>query len=369
MRLPAGSRKWWWSLLAAIAWLPAAAGAQNALVPPPGYDGDVVKKADKAFTCESPPEPFTGTLDFPSKYEGSGKARDQFNAAANEEYQRRSAPISQMEKGINKMVDTYMHTGNQAALQCVMDWYGKWADAGGLLGPSTSYSGKAMRKWSLASLSGAFLHLEFSRSQPLSAYPEQAQKIKDWLGKVSDKVLTEWDLSEPREKINNHFYWAAWAIMATSVVENRRDEFDWAVKVYRIFETQVDNDGYLPNELKRQTRALGYHNFAITPIAMIAAFGKANGVDLASEGNGALRRLAERTMQGINDPRVFESRSGGFTQVLDDVDKQRTELAWLEPYCWAAGCQGPLAQKADSLRPMKNTRLGGDVTSVFHAPQ
>lgn len=355
--------------LAASVLFPLCAQAQQALVPPPGYDAPVEQKADKSFTCEAPPEPYTGTLDFPSKYEGSGKARDQLNEQANAEYQERSQPINQMEKGINKMVDEYMHTGNPDTLKCVIGWYGKWADAGGLLGPSSSYSGKAMRKWSLASLSGAFLHLQFSRSQPLAAYPQQAEQIKAWLGRIGDKVLTEWDLGEPQKKINNHFYWAAWAIMATGVVENRRDEFDWAVKVYRIFSEQVDADGYLPNELARQTRALGYHNFALTPVAMIAAFGKANGVDLASEGHGALTRLAQRTLQGIDDPRIFEAKSGGYTQVLDDVAKQRTELAWLEPYCWTVGCQGAIAQKADSLRPMKNTRLGGDVTTVFHAPQ
>lgn len=357
-------------LLVFAAWTcaPCGAAAQAALVPPPGYDAEVINKPDKSFTCDPPPQPYTDTLDFPSKYEGSGKSRDTLNESANAEYKERSAPISQMEKGVNKLVDKYMRTGNAAALQCALDWYVAWADAGALLGPSTSYSGKAMRKWSLASLSGAFLHLEFSHSQPLAAFPEQTQKIKTWLGRIGDKVLTEWDLSSPREKINNHFYWAAWAIMATSVVENRRDEFDWAVKVYRIFATQVDNDGYLPNELNRQTRALGYHNFAVTPLAMIAAFGKANGVDLASEGNGALRRLAERTMAGINDPQMFAAKSGGFTQVLNDVDKQQTELAWIEPYCWAAGCTGAIAQKADALRPMKNTRLGGDVTAVFHGP-
>jgi len=355
-----------WLVVAALTMAPLGAQARQALVPPPGYDAAVVQKPDSGFDCDPPPAPYTGTLDFPSKYEGSGKARDQLNASANAQYKERSEPISRMEKGVAKMVDKYMRTGTPAALQCVIGWYAAWADANALLGPSTSYSGKAMRKWALASLSGSFLHLEFSRSQPLAAYPAQTQKIKAWLSQVGDKVQTEWDLDSPLKKINNHFYWAAWAIMATSVVENRRDEFDWAVKVYRIFASQADADGYLPNELKRQTRALGYHNFAITPIAMIAAFGKANGVDLASAGNGALTRVAKRTLQGIADPNMFVARSGGFRQELENVSKQPTELAWLEPYCWTVGCQGDMASKAASLRPMKNTRLGGDVTAVFH---
>ncbi|MGA0586525.1 mannuronate-specific alginate lyase [Dyella sp. KRB-257] len=355
-----------WLLAAALGSAPLGAQASQALVPPPGYDAAVVHKPDDDFECEPPPAPYTGTLDFPSKYQGSGKARDQFNASANAIYKARSQPISRLEKGVAKMVDKYMRTGTPATLECVVGWYAAWADANALLGPSTSYSGKAMRKWALASLSGSFLHLQFSRSQPLAAYPAQTQRIKDWLDRVGDKVQTEWDLTSPRKKINNHFYWAAWAIMATSVVENRRDEFDWAMKVYRIFADQADADGYLPNELKRQTRALGYHNFAITPIAMIAAFGKANGVDLASEGNGALTRVARRTLQGIADPAVFAARSGGFKQELENVRKQPTELAWLEPYCWTVHCGGDIARKADSLRPMKNTRLGGNVTAVFH---
>lgn len=360
-----------WRLLfvAAITLPSVGIAAPQALVPPSGYYAEVAHKPDHTFVCDPPPPPYTDTLDFPSKYQGSGKARDQFNAQANAIYKARSEPISQMEKGVAKLVDKYMRTGNAAALQCVIGWYSSWADAGALLGPSTSYSGKAMRKWSLASLSGAFLHLQFSHSQPLAAYPQQTQRIKAWLDRVGDKVLTEWDLDSPRKKINNHFYWAAWAIMATSVVGNRRDEFDWAARVYRIFASQVDADGYLPNELARQTRALGYHNFAITPIAMIAAFGKANGVDLADEGDGALSRLADRTLQGIDDPQMFAAKSGGFPQVLDDVRKQKTELAWLEPYCWTVGCQGAIAEKAESLRPMKNTRLGGNVTAVFHGPQ
>lgn len=352
-------------LIAMLAWLPACVRAQHALVPPPGYYAVVVHKPDRSFVCDPPPKPFTGTLDFPSKYQGSGKARDRINARANALYKARIRPIRQMEKGVAKLVDKYMRTGNAFTLQCAIRWYGTWADANALLGPSTTYSGKAIRKWTLASLSGAFLHLQFSHSQPLAAYPQQTRRIKAWLDRIGDKVLTEWDLGEPRKKINNHFYWAAWAIMATSVVENRRDEFDWAVKVYRIFSSQVDADGYLPNELRRKTRALGYHNFAIEPIAMIAAFGKANGVDLAGKGNGALKRLAERTLQGIDDPKVFEAKTGGFPQALKNVSKQSTELAWLEPYCWTVGCHGATTRKLETLRPMKNTRLGGNVTAVF----
>jgi poly(beta-D-mannuronate) lyase len=156
--------------------------------------------------------------------------------------------------------------------------------------------------------------------------------------------------------------------MATSVVTNRRDLFDWSAAMYRIFAKQVDKDGYLPNELARETRALGYNNYAITPIAMIAAFGKANGVDLADEGDGALKRAAQRTLQGIADPHVFETKTGQ-EQDLEGFDQQDSKLAWLEPYCWTVSCDAQTQQKMASLRPMKNRRLGGNLTMLFSAPQ
>lgn len=346
-----------------------ASGAAHAqtLMPPPGYSQPAQHKSGGTFACPAPPAPYAGTLDFPSKYEGSDKARATLNEEADKRYKEMTQPLTDMEKGVVKSVDKYMSTGNPAALKCAIDWYTSWAGGNALLGEAANHTGRSLRKWTLGTLSGAYLRLEFSSSKPLADYQQQAHVIEAWLGKVADRVVTEWPESDPVNKINNHYYWAAWSTMATSVVTNRRDLFDWSVKMYGIFANQADTDGYLPNELARQSRALGYNNYAITPIAMMAAFGKANGVDLAAEGNGALKRVAERTLQGIADPHVFETKTG-IHQDLEGFDEQNSKLAWLEPYCWTVGCSGPAADKAASLRPMKNRRLGGNLTPTFGTP-
>src|SRR5205085_5933857 len=116
--------------------------------------------------------------------------------------------------------------------------------------------------------------------------------------------------------------------MATAVALDRRDLFDWSLKIYDRFTTQVDSDGYLPNEVARKTRALGYHLFAIAPLSMIAAFAEANGVDVAGKGNGALKRVGERTLEGFDNPKVFESKAGA-KQVLEGFDEPSSKLAWL----------------------------------------
>ncbi|MGA9094420.1 MAG: mannuronate-specific alginate lyase, partial [Pseudomonas alloputida] len=55
--------------------------AHAALVPPQGYYEGIekIKTSDGNFRCESAPKPFTGALQFRSKYEGSDKARATLN--------------------------------------------------------------------------------------------------------------------------------------------------------------------------------------------------------------------------------------------------------------------------------------------------
>ena len=344
---------------------PPGRAAGQRLLPPNGYFA-AVGHHPGSYDCEAPPRPYTGVMDFPSKYKGSRKARDQVNKQSDAEYEARIKSTRELEKGINKIVEKYMDTGRPQALACAIKWYQTWADAGGLLGPATTYSGRAIRKWTLASLSAAWLHLEFSSSQPLKNYPDQTRDIEAWLGKVADKVSSEWHLDAPRKKINNHYYWVGWSLMSTGVVLNRRDLFNWGVNIYHVFDSQIDADGYLPNELKRDTRALGYHNFAITPLAMMAAFGKANGIDLAGSGNEALERLAGRTLAGLKDPEIFEKKTG-YKQKMKGFEHKHldSKLAWLEPYCWTVDCGDDAHEEINELSPMVNSRLGGDMTTTF----
>jgi poly(beta-D-mannuronate) lyase len=72
-------------------------------------------------------------------------------------------------------------------------------------------------------------------------------------------------------------------------------------------------------------------------------------------------------LQGIADPHVFEAKTGK-EQDLEGLDKEDTKLAWLEPYCWTVACDDATRQKVASLRPMKNRRLGGNLSPLFASP-
>ncbi len=337
------------------------------LQPPAGYFAAVRLGPGHSPPCAPAPQPFTGALDFPSKYAGSGKSRDTLNPESDEQYQRATRPIVDMEKGFSGLVTKFMASGDPARLQCAVDWLSAWAEARALEGDAADHTGRSMRKWSLASLSSAYLRLKFSSSAPLQAYPRQALRAEAWFGEVADLVKREWSPHDPIGKINNHYYWAAWAMMSAGVATNRRDLFDQSVALYHVFAAQVDADGYLPNELARGSRAAEYHSYALLPLAMIAAFGKANHVDLATEGDQALARLARRVVLALDEPASIAARAGA--DQLAPANTNNSAWAWLEPYCWTVTCDPPLRTRLSALRPLAVTRLGGNLSEVFSGAQ
>lgn len=338
--------------------------AQAALVPPQGYYEGIekLKTSDGNFSCEPAPKPYTGALQFRSKYEGSDKARATLNRESEQAFHESTADITTLEKGVSKMVGQYLRDGRPAQLDCVLGWLDRWAQADALESRDFNHTGKSMRKWALGSMSGSWLRLKFSSAQPLAAHPAEAQRIERWFAKLAEQTVRDWsDL--PLEKINNHSYWAAWSVMATAVATDRRDLFDWAVKQYKVGINQIDDQGFLPNEIKRRQRALAYHNYALPPLAMIASFAQANGLDLRRENNFALQRLGEGVLAGARDPSHFAERAG-VRQDLKDL-KMDSKYAWLEPWCALYQCVGDTQQRKHSMQPFNSFRMGGDMTRVY----
>ncbi len=352
-----------------LAWLLAGlllgTTAQAALQPPPGYFAAAPSASGKSRACAAAPRPYTGTLQFRSKYEGSDQARATLNPKAEKAFHQQTAPITELERGVSRQVGAYLDKGDRQQLRCALDWLGQWAEAGALLSTDYSHTGKSMRKWALGSVASAYLRLKFSRSRPLAAYPQQAQLIETWLVKLAEQSVRDWSDLPPRQ-INNHSYWAAWAVMAAAVASDRRDLFDWAIGRFRVAASQVDADGYLANELKRKQRALAYHNYSLPPLAMVAAFAQANGVDLRPANGGALQRLAERVLAGAEAPAAFTARAGA-KQDLSELHKA-SKFAWLAPYCSLYACSPATLARQRQLGPFNNFRLGGNVSQLFAAP-
>lgn len=300
------------------------------LVAPPGYTRPLPHRL--AGGCVPLPAPWIGALRFASKYEGSDGARATLNPRAEAAFRAATRPIADFERGISTMVWRYRQSGDPATLACILQGYRAWADAGALTSTQTNYSGRAMRKWALATLATGWLEINA---------PAGNARVERWLEALAERVVKEWD-GLPQNKINNHSYWAAWAVMATGVALDRRDLFDWSVKIFRTAAGQIGADGRLPNEQKRGERALAYHNYALQPLVMMASFARANGVDLLAENNGALARLAEYVLS-----------------------QPKTDPAWLEPWCAMTRCDATTLALRDDARPLTSRRAGGNLTVLY----
>ncbi|GFM83639.1 alginate lyase [Pseudomonas cichorii] len=351
------------AILSSMAWA-SGASATTTLVPPQGYSAPIekMKTGSHDFTCDAVPKPYTDKLVFRSKYEGSDKARATLNEESEEAFRDATKDITTLERGISKVVMQYMRDGRPEQLDCALNMLTTWAQADALESREFNHTGKSMRKWALGSMASSYLRLKFSESQPLANRQQQTQVIEAWFSKLADQVISDWS-NLPMEKINNHSYWAAWSVMATAVATNRRDLFDWAVKEYKVAANQVDRDGFLPNEMKRRQRALAYHNYALPPLAMIASFAQANGLDLRNENNGALKRLGDRVLAGVKNPNDFASR-GGEKQDMSELKKD-PKFAWLEPFCSLYTCSPDVIEHKHEMQPFKTFRLGGDLTKVY----
>ena len=146
--------------------------------------------------------PFTTRLYFPSRYEGSGAARDRINPTADKAYRTQSKPIHDFSRKIASTANKlYSNKGSKAEYQCFVLSLNKWAQAGSLLNVA-DMTGIAVRKWTLAALASNYLKLSYlHQSNTLSEYANQRDTIEKWLSAIAWQVKT--DYSEKLTPPNN----------------------------------------------------------------------------------------------------------------------------------------------------------------------
>lgn len=331
------------------------------ILAPPGYYQAVRADQDKEeYECPGFPEPHTGPLVFASKYEGSDASRSQLNDGAEKRYKESVKPIRELESLSADITRDFIRGGGAPARACLLDMLYEWARSGALLHGDVNPIGQAMRKWALAATGAHYLQIMRLDSGLPPADARRRQHIEDWFAALAQRVIAYYSNRGP-EKANNHDYWAAWAVMVTAVNLQDRELYGWALDKYRQGVAQIDARGYLPNEIKRKSRALSYQNFALQPLVMLAVFAQANG-DLLPGERRALERLAEKVVAGIRDPELYRELTG----VEQDTEGLLSgwSLAWIPP--WRAyfdpSIVAPLTARVDSF---KSTRMGGDMGWLF----
>lgn len=316
------------------------------------------------ITCPNAPSPFSGSLIFTSKYEGTDDANSVVNPDALDDYLEQTNNMTELQRVIADLSNKYLRTGNVIYRKCALDTLLSWAKSEALLSKSTNHTGAAVRKWTLAAIAAGYAKLVFSSAQQPAIDPTQKQLIEHWLEKMAEQVIVDYS-TIPLGKVNNHDYWAAWAVGISATFLNRTDLLQWSYEKYVQAMGQVDiKQGFLPNELKRKSLALSYHHYAAQPLVSLGLLLKANNYDVLSINHNALERLVKFTLSSTANPQLIEDLAG----VKQKKEKlvSSTGLSWLEPWL-VLKPDAEIPIRWQQLRPMTSSRLGGDLTLIYAA--
>jgi len=268
------------------------------------------------------------------------------------------APLRAYVARVIDLADGWMESrpGDPAYALRAVEALAAWARSGALLG-TVNQQGAYERVWTLAGLALAYLKV---RDAP-QVDPAARATVDAWLVKVAEAVKPRDARPGRMSDANNHADWAALAVAAAGAAARDRALFDWGLARGRAGIAQIRPDGFMPLELGRGAMALHYHLFALTPLVMLAELGEANGVALYAEGHGAIGRLADRVIAGLRDPAPFAAAAGVAQQVRPP---RGPDLAWAEPY-YARFRDRRLTPLLAAARPLRDDRLGGDLTAAF----
>ena len=248
---------------------------------------------------------------------------------------------------------------SRAQAERARQWLGGGARQKAREGPTVD---EALRKWELAALSCAVIKLQ--RWAPQSSSGKDATLA--WLRRLGNDVMADYSKYPNRgSRRSNHRYWAAWAATAAGVAANDRALYDWGMTGYQVGIDEIQDDGSLPLEVARGSRALGYHSFALTPLLMMAETGEANGQPLYTMKKNRLSLLVRFILDNFSDPATL-AKLAGAEQDMGEAIKP-SNLVWLEP--WYARTRDPQAEPwLRDYRPLTHKGAGGDLTMIFGAP-
>jgi poly(beta-D-mannuronate) lyase len=244
-------------------------------------------------------------------------------------------------------------------VKCALAWMSEWAQGGALMGNVVWPEGQYERKWTLITLSMAYLQLYAGAAD----VPVPPKPIADWLREMTRPLAEQYPEKDNHKQ--NHFYWAGLASMYAGTVLKDKGFYDWGVHRVEAGILAIDQDGFLPLELERGKLALSYHAFSASALVQAAMIDKANGGHLLSDNHDGITRLARRVFAGLADPSIFETKAGTVQSQLSRGDKN--SLGWIEVYYHLT--RDPQAEPwIRALRPFDIIWLGGNISDTFGVP-
>ena len=291
------------------------------------WDGHPVTATDATYTCSAVTH-IAPDLVTDGFYRLDDPTHSIIDPARQAAYNKSSNPVKAAGLAIVDAADNYRTTGSRQAAQCAMTRIVAMAQDKSLSGKMSSSQAYYVQGWVVGAVAIAYLKVR----ETGDATPQQTEMIANWLHSVGQQTRGYYDDHKKSggDKGNNHLYWAGVELAAIGVAANNRSDFDWAMATYDNGVDQIRPDGTLPLEMARGGRALHYHLYALAPLVLLAEFGEANNLDLYAHANGAIHRLVDVSVAGLQDPAPFAKATG----VKQEVPRRPSgdQIGWAPPY-------------------------------------
>ncbi len=273
-------------------------------------------------------------------------------------YRAAIARESEVRNFTSKLVgfgNLYRYSSNSSArkaiAECITRWLEEWAQREGLLG-AANFQGELYRIWATVPIAMTYL-MVFDDLKIDNA------GVQDWISKLADR---NWQFVDRHKIRNNIASWAAAGSAFSAAATGRCDLLTRSVDTLRLSVASVDESGVLLTEISRGRRALAYHAFALTPMALTAEVAFHAGINVYPDNNNALLRVARRIMLSKSDTSFFEQRSG--VQQDISVPLAPGNFVWAE--ILNRHYDDPeLRSIIQRYAPFRFDRAGGDLTMLF----
>jgi poly(beta-D-mannuronate) lyase len=198
-------------------------------------------------------------------------------------------------------------------------------------------------------------------------YLQSTETIEQWLTRLGAAIIQFWETDgPPMASKGNLRAWAALALIQIGLIVENESFIDWGLESHRVILDTIDPDGSLPMEMRRGKYALHYQLHAIAPMvtatAMLKEVNKLNPQPYMDR----LIMAARFSLRAIEKPELVEEKTDKQQTVKSGLlEQKKYQIAWLEPLL-VLEKDPQLDATIDDLRPLSNSKLGGNMTERFH---
>lgn len=315
------------------------------------------------FACAPAPEPIV-SLSIGSRYKRNSETRSEISEESNEEVNEALKPVEDFINDLSAMANNaYLNEADaKAEADCVMTWLHAWAQGNAL----TELDSLNARLAVAPRLSGFALAFLQTRDIATPDPTRDATTIA-WLQQHADRVVEFFETEAgPLASRNNLRAWAGLATAAIGKITGNPETIQWARESYKLLVCGAEESGALPAEMERGERALHYQLHALAPLTVAIGILDPNKEAEEELCSAKLQKIAQFTIKGVKNPKIVEELVGD-EQVFSGDDESALasyQLAWAEPYL-ARYPLDVLATYIEPLRPLKYSKLGGDLTAIY----